>query len=108
MESAETTTVYTNAPTDSSDEQIQGVRPEIKEALDSYESFIDKYCEFMVKYNENPDDLSLLTDYLEFMTEYNDAITEIQNLNTDDLTDEEEKYILDVESRINAKLATVS
>ena len=75
LESTETTTVYTNAPTDSSDEQIQGIRPEFKEAMDSYESFFDEYCEIMKKYNENPDDMSLLMDYLDFMTEYDEIMT---------------------------------
>lgn len=40
-----------------------GIRPEIKEALDSYEKFFDEYCAFMKKYSENPSDLSLIMSF---------------------------------------------
>lgn len=104
----ENTEISTQTTTSVENEQIKGIRPEFKETMDGYESFFDDYCEIMKKYNENPDDLSILMDYLEFMTKYEDEMTEIENLNADDLTDEEQKYILEVQNRINTKLLSVS
>ena len=104
----ENTEISTQTTTSVENEQIKGIRPEFKETMDGYESFFDDYCEIMKKYNENPDDLSILMDYLEFMTKYEDVMTEIENLNADDLTDEEQKYILEVQNRINTKLLSVS
>ena len=104
----ENTEISTQTTTSVENEQIKGIRPEFKETMNGYESFFDDYCEIMKKYNENPDDLSILMDYLEFMTKYEDVMTEIENLNADDLTDEEQKYILEVQNRINTKLLSVS
>ena len=104
----ENTEISTQTTTSVENEQIKGIRPEFKETMNGYESFFYDYCEIMKKYNENPDDLSILMDYLEFMTKYEDVMTEIENLNADDLTDEEQKYILEVQNRINTKLLSVS
>ena len=104
----ENTEISTQTTTSVENEQIKGIRPEFKETMDGYESFFDDYCEIMKKYNENPDDLSILMDYLEFMTKHEDVMTEIENLNADELTDEEQKYILEVQNRINTKLLSVS
>lgn len=82
--------------------------PNLKKLMDSCESFFDEYCEIMKKYNENPDDMSLLMDYLDFMTEYDEIMTEMDDLNTDDLTNEEQKYYLEVQNRITSKLLAVS
>ena len=86
----------------------EGIRPEIKEALDGYESFFDGYCEFMIKYQENPDDLDMLADYIDIMYEYDEVMEKLEELNNIELTDEEEKYYLEVQSRITSKLLSIS
>lgn len=86
----------------------EGIRPEIKEALDEYESFFDGYCEFMIKYQENPDDLDMLADYIDIMYEYDEVMEKLEELNNIELTDEEEKYYLEVQSRITSKLLSIS
>lgn len=45
---------------DTEEELVDGLRPEFKEAMDSYEAFYDEYCAFMKKYMKNPTDLKLL------------------------------------------------
>ena len=60
----ETTEPIVNNESDESVEQVDenGLRPDFKEAMDSYEAFIDKYVEFMETYDEN--DVSMMMKYL--------------------------------------------
>lgn len=83
---------------------VDGMRPEIKEALDSYEAFFDEYCNFMKKMKESPNDLSLLGDYTVYMTQYTETMEKIDALNNGSLNDAELKYYLEVVNRINVKL----
>lgn len=84
--------------------QEASIRPEFKEALDSYEEFFDEYCSFMKKYKENPTDLGLLMEYTDFLTKYTDAMKKMSALNDGSLNNEELKYYLQVTNRINEKL----
>lgn len=52
----------------SSQELADGMRPEFKEAMDSYEAFYAEYCEILKKYKDNPTDMAILADYSAFMT----------------------------------------
>ena len=45
-----------------------GISPELKEFLDSYEAFMDEYCEFMLGYNES--DTAQLLKYAALMEKY--------------------------------------
>ena len=56
----------TKADTDS-EQFVDGMRPEFKEAMDSYEAFYVEYYDMMKKYNNNPTDLSILAEYSELM-----------------------------------------
>ena len=47
---------------------IDGIRPEFKEAMNAYEAFYDEYCDFMKKYSENPTNLKLLAQYVDMMS----------------------------------------
>lgn len=84
------------------------IRPEIKEALDSYEAFMDEYCDFMKKYSESPDDLSLLVSYLDYMTKYTEAMENLDKIDDMDMNDAELKYYLEVTTRVSAKLIEAS
>lgn len=53
---------------DENEELVDGMRPEFKEAMDSYEAFYDEYCNIMKKYAENPSDMKLLADYTDMLT----------------------------------------
>lgn len=83
---------------------VDGMRPEFKEALDSYEDFFDEYCDFMKKFNESPDDLTLLGEYTEYLTQYSETMEKMGELDDGEMNDAEMKYYLEVTNRINEKL----
>lgn len=85
-----------------------GIRSEIKEALDSYEKFFDEYCAFMKKYSENPSDLSLIMSFATYMGQYADTMSKLDALDDGTLSKAELKYYLEVTSRITQKLVDVS
>lgn len=87
---------------------VDGMRPEFKEAIDSYEDFFDEYCDFMKKFNESPDDLSLLGEYIEYMTQYSVTMEKMNELDDGEMNDAEMKYYLEVTTRINQKLIDVA
>ncbi len=82
-----------------------GMRPEFKEAMDSYETFMNQYCDFMKKYAENPSDLGLLTEYADYMAQYAETMEKINAIEQKELSDEELKYYLEVTARVTQKLA---
>ena len=78
------------------------VRPEIKEAIDSYEAFFDEYVEFMASYDSS--DLSALTGYLSMMQQYTDTMQKLDDMEDDDLTSAELTYYTQAMLRIDQKL----
>lgn len=102
----EPTEVPTEAPAEP--EKTEGIRPEIKEALDSYEEFFEAYCEIIEKYQEDPSDLSVAKDYLTFTAQYADTLSEFEDFDDQDLNDEELKYYAEVNTRITKMLAEVA
>ena len=113
---AEDTTGNTTENTDSSatdqstDETTDstGIRPEVKEFLDSYESFMNEYADFMEKYENSDDVVSMMKDYTTYMTKYADFTQKYEDLGNDDLNDEELKYYVDVQSRVTKRLIDVA
>lgn len=85
-----------------------GIRPEFKEAMDSYEAFFDEYVEFMKKYSNSSDTLSLLTDYMSFMSRYVETMKSLEELGESDMSEAEALYYVEVMARINAKLLEVA
>ncbi|MBR3001844.1 MAG: hypothetical protein IKF39_12670 [Oscillospiraceae bacterium] len=83
-----------------------GIRPEIKEAIDSYETFINSYCEFMESYDST--NLTMLAKYTELMTTYVDVTEKFEAMEDQDLNDEELKYYTEVSLRCSSKLLEVS
>lgn len=90
------------------DKSAEGIRPEFKKAMDSYEDFFDEYCKIMKKYNKNPNDTTILADYTEYMGEYADMMNKMNAWEDKDLSNEELAYYTKVTSRITGKLAKVS
>lgn len=84
------------------------IRPEFKEALDSYEAFFDEYVEFMKKYQESDDATSMLTDYTNYMSQYADTMSKLGALEGEDMTTAEAAYYLEVTTRINQKILEVA
>ena len=85
-----------------------GIRPEFKEAMDSYEAFFDEYVAIMKKYKANPTDLSILTDYATYMGQYADMMQKFEAWENEDLNKEELAYYIDVQARITKKLLEVA
>ena len=89
------------------DTSSNGLRTDFKKAMDDYESFMNEYVEFMKKYSSNPSHTSLLNDYSNYMTKYAKAMESFEKWDEEDMSDEEAKYYLEVQTRINKKLLEV-
>lgn len=87
---------------------VDGMRPEFKDAMDSYEAFIDEYCDFMKKYAESPSDMELLADYSDYMSQYAETMEKIDAIDETELSDAELQYYLEVTGRITQKIAEVA
>lgn len=83
------------------------IRPEVKKAIDSYESFMNKYIDFMKKYSESNDAVSMANDYAEYMEKYTKVIKDFDALKDNDLNDTELKYYLEVQNKINTDLISI-
>ena len=79
------------------------IRNDFKNAMDSYEAFIDEYIKFMKKYNSTGD-ASLLKDYLDYLNKYQEFSDNFEKWKSDNLSDEETKYYLEVQTRVSKKL----
>lgn len=84
------------------------MRPEFKDALDSYEAFFKEYCDYITKFNANPTDLGLLADYANYVAQYADMMSKLDALDDGELNDAELKYYIDVTARITKMLADVA
>lgn len=82
------------------------IRPEVKEAIDSYEDFMDGYIDFMEKYNTS-NSTELLMDYLDWIGKYADMAEKMEKMEGD-LTEAEEKYYAEVMARISGKMVQFS
>jgi len=92
-----------------STELIDGMRPEFKKAMDSYEEFMNEYCEFMEKYTESDGtDVGLLADYASYMSKYADVVEDFEAWDDGEMNTAETAYYLDVQTRINNMLLEVA
>ena len=85
-----------------------GLRPEFKEAMDSYEAFYDEYCDFMVKYKANPTDIKLIAEYGDMLLKLSQMQEAFDAWEDEDLNDAELKYYLEVTNRITQKLIDIA
>ena len=86
-----------------------GLRKEFKEAMDSYETFMDEYIAFMKKYtNSNATAPEMIKDYGEYMKKYADAVDAFEKWENTDLNKEEAKYYVAVQTRVTQKLLNAS
>lgn len=93
---------------DKSGELVDGMRPEFREAMDSYEAFYDEYCEFMKEYSKNPTDMTLLKKYTDFLTKTQEMEEKFEAWDDNELNDAELKYYTEVHQRIMQKLLEIS
>ena len=84
------------------------VSPDLKEALDSYEAFMDDYIAFMERYNSSDDTASMLNDYLNYLQEYSNLMAKIEAIDADSLSTADYAYYIEVTSRVSQKLISAS
>lgn len=83
--------------------QSSGIRPEFKEAMDSYSAFFDSYCDFMKSYDSY--NITMLIKYSEMMTQYADTMEKIDAIDESTLSSEEDAYFLQTMAHINQEIA---
>ena len=72
--------------------------------MDSYEAFFDEYIAFMQKYSNSDDPAGMLMDYSNYMLKYADAMEKLNQMDTEEMTIEEQAYYIEVMARIQKKL----
>ncbi len=80
------------------------IRPDVKEAIDSYEAFIDEYCDFMKKYASSENPLTLMGEYADYLQKLTEMGEKFGELEDDDLTVAENAYYTEVLLRCQKKL----
>ena len=90
------------AQTEEPEANADGISPEHKEFLDSYEAFMDEYCEFMKNYDES--DATQFLEYASLMAKYSDFAEKAEAWDEEEMTDEELIYYVKVMNRVNEKL----
>ena len=83
------------------------ISPELKEAMDSYEAFIDEYIAFMNEYANSNDTSSMLIDYLVYLEKFSETMEKLDAIDESELTAAEAFYYSEVMSRISQKLLSV-
>lgn len=84
---------------------VVGIRPEFKEAMDSYEEFYKEYVDFLKRYESSDNALSMITDYMDYLSKYAEMGEELNALNTSELSEEETAYYMEVMARITKLLS---
>ena len=102
-------TTATPAPESTEAEsQDEGLDPDFKAAMDSYEKFMDEYVAFMKKYTENPTDIGILSDYADYMSKYAEFVESFEKWENEEMNAEETAYYIDVQARVSKKLLEVA
>ena len=78
------------------------IRPDVKEAIDSYEAFIDSYCEFLESYDAN--DTTMFTEYISLVQKEREMTEKFDAMDDGSLTDAENEYYTKVSLRCSQKL----
>lgn len=89
-------------------ETVDGVNPDLKAFLASYESFIDEYVLFMRNYMANPRNvLSMISEYTEMLEKMDDFDEKMEKYDTDRMSDADMKYYLEVYNRCTQKMLAI-
>lgn len=96
------------APAADTPAAADGVSPDLKATMDSYEEFMNKYVDFMQKYKDGGSSMSMAADYAKMVAQYSDMTKKIDALDDSTMSDADLAYYLEVMNRVNEKLATVA
>ncbi len=86
---------------------VDGMRPEFKEAMDSYEAYYRDYCDILKKYTSDPTDLSILTKYTELMDKSAEMSEKFDAWDEGEMNNAELKYYLEVSGRVTQMLLEI-
>ena len=86
----------------------EGVSPEFKRYMDSYEEFFDEYLEFMNGMDGEEDGFGVLLRYAAMLERYAEVMDSLDAIGEEELSTADEIYYLEVLSRINRKLLEAS
>lgn len=84
------------------------IDPELYETLNAYEEYVDSYCEFMKVYMQA--DVETQLKFADKYVKFNQKIMDAQDMlnkalqDPDTLTEDEYNYIVEVQTRVAAKL----
>ena len=78
------------------------IRDDIRDAIDSYEAFIDEYCEFLESYDSS--DLTMLAKYAEMLQKEVEMSQKFDALDDQELTEAEALYYSEVSIRCSQKI----
>lgn len=84
------------------------IRPEFKEAMDSYEAFFDEYIALTEKISKGDSSTETMLAYTQYLAKYADVMQKLDEINEDELTAAELLYYEEVMLRITQKLSAVS
>lgn len=87
---------------------VNGMRPEFKATMDSYEKFFDEYVAFMKKFSDSKDIMSMYSDYMKFLSKYTEMMSSMEKLGDENLNTAEMQYYIEVTARIEKKLLEVA
>lgn len=107
-EEPETVPTTEEAPTETTENLVDGLRPEFKAAMDAYEEFYDEYCDLMAQYTKNPTDFSLLAKYGNMLSKMTEVNAAFEKWDDSDMSTAEAAYYLEVNGRVLQKLAKVA
>ncbi len=108
-----TTTEATTEATEGDDEgdedtESDGVTPELKAFLDSYEAYMDEYIEFMTLYKDDPSNLEYVAKYATMMAKYAEFARAVEKYDVDEMSEADQDYYIEVMTRINQKMIDAS
>lgn len=109
--SAEATAPQDQPTAEASSAQSSGeVTPEFKEMMDSYETFMNQYCDFMVKYvnatssGDSATLFAMTADYASLVQQELDWASKIDGIDESTLSPADDAYYLEVQGRVLKKL----
>lgn len=83
-----------------------GVSKEVKEFWNSYEAFVDEYCEFAKNYDAS--DFHSSVDAIDYMNTAMDFMVKADKYDEDKMSDTDAKFVSAVRERVETKLAEVN
>lgn len=107
-EETETEETETKETEEINEADNNGLDPDFKAAMDSYETFMNEYVYFMKKYSENPSDLELLADYADYVSKYSEFVADFEKWEDEEMNAAETAYYIDVQARVSKKLLELS